>query len=168
MLTHRPDDYHPDHRALAHAVRDASFMVTVPAIVPDAPALRKDPVVAYLSDRFTKPTELQADVIIDVTAKIEVIVSLLLCHESQLLEWLPYNGRMEDRVPKDAAGQRQWVYDFYAKRSRDLADRYRPQLVETYGPARGSQVEFAEVFEVSEYASPLDAAERKRLFPFLP
>jgi hypothetical protein len=37
-------------------------------------------------------------------------------------------------------------------------------LIETYGPDRGSAIEFAEVFEVSEYAAPLDAPARQRLF----
>ena len=29
-------------------MRDASYLVTVPALVPDVPALQRDPVVAYL------------------------------------------------------------------------------------------------------------------------
>ena len=55
VLTHRTCDYHPDHRAVAQLVQDASFSVTVPAIVPDTPALSKDPVVAYMADLFTRP-----------------------------------------------------------------------------------------------------------------
>lgn len=168
VLTHRPDDYHPDHRAVGQVVRDASFMVTVPAIVPDTPALRKDPVVAYLVDRFTKPTRLQADVVIDVTSKVDTIVAMLAAHESQLLEWLPYNERIDDKVPKDAAGRKQWVYDFYHQRTGHIAEQYRQRLVETYGPARGIKIEWVEVFEVSEYAAPLGAKTRKRLFPFVP
>ena len=48
VLTHRPYDYHPDHRAVAQLVQDASYMVTVPPIVPDTPILPRDPVVAYM------------------------------------------------------------------------------------------------------------------------
>src|SRR5690606_32044335 len=36
ILTHRPNDYHPDHRATSRLVCDAAYMVTVPPIVPEA------------------------------------------------------------------------------------------------------------------------------------
>lgn len=168
VLTHRPDDYHPDHRACGNLVRDASFLVTVPAVVPDTPHLRRDPVVGYLCDEFTKPTPLRPDVVLDVGDKFETIISMLACHESQLFEWLPYNERVEDKVPSDAAGRRQWVRDFYAGRLRANADRFRQRLIEVYGTKRGRAVQWVEAFEISEYASPLDDAARKRLFPFVP
>lgn len=34
VITHRPNDYHPDHRNTGQLVRDAAYMVTVPNIVP--------------------------------------------------------------------------------------------------------------------------------------
>ena len=52
ILTHRPNDYHPDHRATSTLVCDAAYMVIVPHIVPEVPALRVNPVIAYLSDHF--------------------------------------------------------------------------------------------------------------------
>ena len=55
VLTHRPCDYHPDHRAVGQCVQDASYMVTVPHIVPDVQALRKDP-VGGLHARFVYPS----------------------------------------------------------------------------------------------------------------
>ncbi|MCY2966071.1 MAG: PIG-L family deacetylase, partial [Planctomycetota bacterium] len=67
VLTHRTCDYHPDHRAIGQAVQDASYMVTVPSICPDTPILRRDPVVAMMNDRFTRPVPMRPDVVIDVT-----------------------------------------------------------------------------------------------------
>ncbi len=67
VLTHRPNDYHPDHRAVGQAVQDASYMVTVPLVAPDTPALKKDPIVAYLPDLFTRPYPLVVDVVFDIT-----------------------------------------------------------------------------------------------------
>ncbi len=168
VLTHRPDDYHPDHRACGHVVRDACFTVTVPAIVPDTPALRHDPVVGYLGDEFTRPTELRPDVVIDVGAKLDAIISMLACHESQLFEWLPYNERVEDKVPSDPTARRQWVSDYYAVRLRANATRFQSRLVELYGEQRAKSVQWVEAFEISEYAAPLDDAARRRLFPMLP
>jgi hypothetical protein len=149
-------------------VRDASYMVTVPAIVPDEPILRRDPVVAYMPDRFTKPCPLQPDVVIDVTPHFETIVDMLACHESQFFEWLPFNRRQEDQVPRQPSARRAWLRDWYADFLRPAAERFRPQLLVMYGAQRGAQIEFAEAYEISEYAAPFDAAARQRLFPFLP
>src|SRR5438105_1648863 len=165
VLTHRPDDYHPDHRAVGNVVRDASYMVTVPAIVPDEPILRRDPVVAYMPDRFTKPYPLQPDVVVDVTEQFETIVDMLTCHESQFFEWLPFNRR-EEQVPSDPAGRRAWLRTWYASHLRTATDRWRDRLIATYGPEHGGRIEFAEAYEISEYAAPLDTEARRRLFPF--
>ena len=66
ILTHRPNDYHPDHRYTSQLVCDAAYMVTVPPIVPDVPALRENPVIAYLSDHFTRPYPFSPSVVIDI------------------------------------------------------------------------------------------------------
>jgi len=165
VLTHRPDDYHPDHRAVGHAVRDASYMVTVPGVVRDVPALSKDPVVAYMMDRFTKPTPLQGDVVLDLEPYVDTVADMLHCHTSQMYEWLPYNCGIANTVPADDAGRRAWVKDWYLGRIRGFPDRYRQELIRTYGPVRGSQIRYAEVYEISEYACQLDLSARRKLFP---
>src|SRR6185436_2096229 len=37
VLSHRPNDYHPDHRYTGVLVQDAAYMVTVPFFAPDIP-----------------------------------------------------------------------------------------------------------------------------------
>jgi LmbE family N-acetylglucosaminyl deacetylase len=165
VLTHRTCDYHPDHRAVGLAVQDASYMVTVPHIVPDVPALRRDPVVAYMNDLFTRPCPFTADVALDVTSLVDTIVELLACHRSQVFEWLPYNQRVEDQLPESDADRRIWLRQWYVQRARAVADRFRSALVAAYGPTRGAQVQFAEAYEISEYAAALDGQLRARLFP---
>src|SRR6516225_6163720 len=66
ILTHRPNDYHPDHRYTSVLVQDASYMVTVPALVPDTPRLAANPVIAYLPDHFQKPYPFQPTVVVNV------------------------------------------------------------------------------------------------------
>jgi LmbE family N-acetylglucosaminyl deacetylase len=168
VLTHRINDYHPDHRAVGQLVQDASFMVTVPLVVPEVPALRKDPVVAYMNDLFTKPCPLDPDIVIDITDHVDTIVAMLACHRSQVYEWLPYNQGILDQVPNDERGRLAWLREWFLPRPRKVADRFRDALIATYGPQRGPVIQFAEAYEISEYAAPLDAAARKRLFPFLP
>ncbi|HUY32745.1 MAG TPA: PIG-L deacetylase family protein [Pirellulales bacterium] len=165
VLTHRTNDYHPDHRAVGQVVRDASYLVTVPALVPDTRRLDRDPIVAYLPDRFTKPAPLAGDAVIDVGPWIETIIDMLACHRSQFFEWLPFNRGVAGEVPADEAGRRRWLGDWYRGLLRPQAQRYRTELIARYGAKRGEEVEYAEVFEISEYASPLDDAARERLFP---
>lgn len=167
VLTHRLNDYHPDHRAVAQAVQDASYLVTVPPICSDVPHLRRDPVVAYLPDLFTRPARLTPDVVIDIGDQLDTIVHMLAAHRSQFFEWLPYNQRLEE-FPTEDATRMAWLRVWYAGRIRTFSERYRAELLETYGEERGALIEFCEVFEISEYAAPLDAAARDRLFWFLP
>jgi len=167
VLTHRTCDYHPDHRAVGQAVQDASYMVTVPHIVPEVPALRKDPVVAYMCDLFTRPAPLRGDVVIDVGDSWETIVDMFACHESQVFQWLPYNEGIAGSVPSETKERRAWLREWFAQHIRPRAERFRRELIATYGEKRGAAVEFAEAYEISEYAAPLDAGGRKRLFPFM-
>ncbi len=163
LLTHRPNDYHPDHRYTSQLVQDAAYMITVPAIVPDTPHLPRNPVIAYMNDAFQKPYPLQADAIVNVEPVLEQIVSMLDCHVSQFYEWLPFNGGYEKDVPAGTAARKRWLGERTKDRLRALRDRYRTQA-EAIG---GAGVEFIEVFEVCEYGSPLTATERGRLFSFL-
>jgi N-acetylglucosamine malate deacetylase 1 len=168
VLTHRTNDYHPDHRAAGHVVRDASYLVTVPAIEPEVPILPAAPVVAFLPDRFTRPNPLRGDVVVDVAAELDTILDMLACHESQVFEWLPFNQGVLDTVPQESVARRTWLRAWFSRYLRPQADRYRKELISTYGPVRGAEIDYAEAFEVSEYAAPLDATARRRLFPFLP
>ena len=168
ILTHRPNDYHPDHRATSTLVCDAAYMVIVPHLVPEVPALRVNPVIAYLSDHFQRPAPFQPTVVVDVEPVLEKIVDQLVCHRSQFFEWLPYTMCQEDSFPKDAAGQREATKQFYCQFNGPLADRYRDLVVKTYGEVKGSKIRFIEAFESCEYGSPMTEEARKRLFPMLP
>ncbi|MAG92184.1 MAG: GlcNAc-PI de-N-acetylase [Planctomycetaceae bacterium] len=168
VLTHRPNDYHPDHRYTSQLVCDAAYSVTVPPIVPDVPALRDNPVIAYLSDEFTRPYPFSPTVVVDVEPVIDKIVDALHCHTSQFYEWLAYNHHYEDQVPEADDERRVFLDRFFRERIAPLADRYRGLLVERYGVERGQAIRYIEAFEPCEYGSPLSDEERKRLFPFAP
>ena len=168
ILTHRPNDYHPDHRYTSQLVQDAAYMVTVPAVVPGVRHLAKNPVIAYLPDNFQKPYPLEPAITVDVGPVLDKVVSMLCCHVSQFFEWLPYNAGVLDEVPPGAAERRQWLEQQVRVRLKQQADRFRKLLVLQYGEDHGPRIEVAEAFEGCEYGSPLDAAARRRLFAFVP
>ena len=93
------------------------------------------------------------------------MVRWLVCSVSQVYEWLPYNQRLEEQVPTDLAERLKWLGQWFSHRPRAVADRFRSRLVEVYGPDRGARIEYAEAYEISEYAAPLDDEARARLFP---
>ncbi|HIE96826.1 MAG TPA: PIG-L family deacetylase [Planctomycetes bacterium] len=165
VLTHRTCDYHPDHRSVGQCVQDASYMVTVPHVVPDVPALRKDPVVAYLPDLFTRPAPMRADVIVDVSEHMQSIAKMLACHRSQVFEWLAYEADILETVPDDESKKLAWVQSWAAGHIRLRANRLRDELVIRYGDVRGRELEFIEMFEISEYARQTDAESIRQLFP---
>ena len=63
VISHRPNDYHADHRAAGQLVQDASYLLTVPHECPDTPAMRFMPVIMYYEDRFVNPP-FRADLVI--------------------------------------------------------------------------------------------------------
>jgi LmbE family N-acetylglucosaminyl deacetylase len=168
VITHRSTDYHPDHRFAGLLVQDAAYLLTVPAVCPEAPHLAKSPVILYFSDAFRKPCPFEPHVVVDVGPAFNKLVGMLHCHQSQFYEWLPYNAGHLDKVPDGDGERRAWLTDRFSKRIRPLANRYRDLVVQTYGPQLGAKIEFIEAFEVSEQGAPLDAEARARLFPFLP
>jgi len=166
VFTPRVDDYHPDHRATGELVRDAAYMVTVPNIVAKTPHLEKNPIFVNVEDRFSKPTPFDPVIVVDVGDVIEKKVDMYHCHTSQMYEWLPYNRGGLDQVPEGDAARRAWLAERLKRGWRRTADRFRAKLIELYGEERGSKVEFAEAFEISEYGSMPSDEQLKKLFPF--
>jgi LmbE family N-acetylglucosaminyl deacetylase len=168
ILTHRSTDYHPDHRFAGLLVQDAAYLLTVPAICPDAPHLARSPVILYFSDAFKKPCSFEPHVVVAIDDVFDKLIGMLHSHQSQFYEWLPYNAGHLDQVPKEESARRNWLAGRMARRIGPLADRHHDLVVRTYGEEAGKQVRFIEAFEVSEFGAPLDAKARARLFPFLP
>jgi len=166
VLCHRPNDYHPDHRAVGVLVQDASYLVTVPSVVPFTPHLDRMPVFGYLWDNFRKPCPFEATVAVDIGDVIERKIDMIHCHTSQMYEWLPFNGGTLDQVPEGEGERRAWLGERMANRYRNLADSTRATLKKWYGDARGEKVEFSEAVEISEYGSSLTDEDVPRLFPF--
>ena len=167
ILTHRPNDYHPDHRYTSQLVQDCSFLVGVPNICPDVPRLEVMPVIAYFSDQFQKPLPFKPDVVVDIDAAFDDKVRMLDCHISQVYEWLPWIGQADFEVPVDAEERLKALVPFVQDHCR-IDGEIRAKLIESYGQEKGSAIAHAECFEACEYGAPLNETAVKRLFPFLP
>jgi len=167
VLSHRPNDYHPDHRYTGVLVQDAAYMVTVPHFCPDVEILKDNPVFMYYPDRFQKPNPFQPDVIVDIGPVLDKKLDALSGMESQFYEG-GANGSA-DLMPSDPEKQKErkrQVRDGFARRNQSIADRHRTKLVEWYGDERAQKVKHAEAFELCEYGRQPDKAGLKRLFPF--
>jgi LmbE family N-acetylglucosaminyl deacetylase len=164
VIAPRPNDYHPDHRYTGVLVQDAAYMVAVPNIAPETPALRKNPVFLYYQDHFQRPNPFRPDVAVDISSTFDKKVSALDAHESQMYEWLPWIGHYLDQVPKGKADRIKWLA---YRTARPIKPEVRLCLEKWYGVARASRVENAEAFEICEYGAQPSDAEIKRLFPML-
>ncbi len=142
-------------------------MVTVPKYLPEVPALRKNPVFLYASDRFMKPYPFQADIAVGIDSVIDKKLQVLLGMVSQFYEG-GVSGSAE-MMPSDPEKQKaRWaaLKEGFAERSRGIADRFRPGLEAWYGRDRAAGFKYAEAFEICEYGRRPDRAEIRKLFPF--
>ena len=85
IITHNPDDYMPDHTAVARLVFDAAFTATLPnSDVRKGEAAKMVPI--YYMDTLAgvefNPTEY-----VDITPYIDKKLEMLECHESQIV-WM--------------------------------------------------------------------------------
>jgi N-acetylglucosamine malate deacetylase 1 len=167
VLGHRPNDYHPDHRAVGQLVQDASYMVTVPFFCPDTPHLAHNPVFLSYEDSFTQPNPFRADIVVGIDDVIDKKLAAVEALPSQFYEGGANGG--PELMPTDEAGKARRtneVREGFRKRFAATAARFRATLREEYGADRGDKVQSAEAFEISEYGRRPNAEEIRRLFPF--
>jgi LmbE family N-acetylglucosaminyl deacetylase len=169
VLSHRPNDYHPDHRNVGVLVQDAAYMVTVPYFCPDVPYLEKNPVFFYYEDRFNKPTKFAPDVVVAIDDVIGKKLAAVEALESQFYEG-GANGspRLVPNPQNKAAvaARKKEVRDAFDRRFASTARRFGLQLAEWYGADNAKRAKYAEAFEVCEYGRVPNRAELKKLFPF--
>ncbi len=161
----RPNDYHPDHRYTGVLMQDAAYMVVVPNVAPDTPALRKNPVFLYYQDGFQRPNPFRPDVAVDIDGVFDKKIDALDAQVSQFYEWLPWvDGKLAD-VPKDLTARKEWLKTGFV--ARPITPDVRASLVKWYGAEKGNSVKHAEAFEVCEYGAQPDEARLKQIFPMV-
>jgi LmbE family N-acetylglucosaminyl deacetylase len=164
VISHRTNDYHPDHRYTGVLVQDAAFMVGVPNIAADTPPLRKTPLFLYSQDHFQRPNPFRPDIAVDISSVFSKKVDAVDAHFSQMYEWGPWIDRYEGDVPKSEADRKKWLAD---NLKRTLTPEIRKSLEKWYGAAAAAKVQHAESFEVCEYGRQPSEEEIRALFPML-
>ncbi len=166
VLTHPPDDYHPDHRYTSLLVQDSAMSVTVPNICPLTPALRANPIFGYILGTRGVSRAFRPDVLVDIGSVLTQKLAMIECHKSQFLEWIPYLEGAMDQVPERPAARRAFVAKHRKAVMRECADRFRADLIALHGAMRGAKIAYVEAIEICPFGSSLDEAARRRLFPF--
>lgn len=178
IITHRPNDYHTDHRAAGQLVQDASYVLIVPHTCPDVPAMRQMPVIMYNADHFSNPP-FRADFVLDIDDEVDTKLKIADLNVSQVYEWLPYT--FGEEVPADPAERFAWLKGMditadttdeevmaatrgYAVQYAQEAAYFRKELIARYGQERGSKIRYAEGYELCEYGSPLTEELKKALW----
>ena len=171
VISHRPNDYHPDHRYVGVLVMDAAYMVTVPYFCPDTPHLTKNPVFLFSEDGFQRPNPFTGDIVVAIDDVLEKKLACVEALESQFYEGGCNGGPHLVPDPKDGdkvAARKKQVRDGFSGRFASTARRFRAKLGDYYGKEAGDKVGAAEAFEICEYGRRPNAEEIRKLFPFFP
>ena len=164
IITHRPNDYHADHRNTSLLVQDAAYLVRVPNVAPFTPRLETDPVLVYHQDRFTKPTGFTPDVFVDITDTFDKKMESLALHESQVFEWIPFIEGFLELVPQDKDERIRWLKGLWGNPSN--VNQFLPVLQNKVTAAVFGKIQHIEAFERCEYGRQLTHENVATLFPF--
>jgi len=165
VLSHRPYDYHPDHRYTGQLVQDAAVVVVAPFFVPDTPPTKKNPVFMFYSDGFQKPYPFEPTLVIGIDEVVNQKWDCVSAMPSQFGDEHSWQASTRPDVPSDEAERKAYLLDLVKQRNEAVADRYRDRLIELYGEEKGSEIQYAEAFELCQYGSQPDVETLKKLFP---
>lgn len=128
---------HVDHVAVAEAVRQVAYMINVPhAFTPEYPAeetrseLCKVPVILNVHDSYMSGANAY-DLAVDIEPVFGLMAEMSWCHQSQIMEWLPWVGRHDLRTPESLNDWKNLLHRRFQKRNQELGLPPHP-LVEVF------------------------------------
>ena len=117
---------HNDHETIAEAVRRVAYMINVPhAFTPEYLADEtkskpcKVPVIVNVYDGYMFGANAY-DFAVDVEEAFPKICEMTWCHQSQILEWLPWVGRHNMAPPKSLAEWSKTLRARFDRKNREL------------------------------------------------
>ncbi|HYT69435.1 MAG TPA: PIG-L family deacetylase [Vicinamibacterales bacterium] len=165
VLSHRPWDYHPDHRAVGKLAEDAAVIAAAPFFAPYTPPTKRNPIFLFYSDGFQKPYPFDPIIAVGFDDVAEKKWACIGDMPSQFADADSWQARYRGNAPTDAAARAAFILNAVKQRSADVANQYRNLLVKLYGERKGGAIKYAEAFELNQYGSPATADELKQMFP---
>jgi LmbE family N-acetylglucosaminyl deacetylase len=162
---------HVDHVGVSEAVRKVAYMINVPhAFTPEYPAdetrseLCKVPVILTVHDAYMAGAN-AVDLVVDVEEAFEAMCQMTWCHQSQILEWIPWVGRHAMRVSKSYEDWHGVLRDRFRKRNREMgvdSDRVHEFFTVTaWGEVPAIEQILRDLPNVSQKYSNLSALEQR-------
>lgn len=166
---------HNDHETIAEAVRRVAYMINVPhAFTPEYPADEtrsepcKVPVILNVYDGYMFGANAY-DFAVDVEAAFPAICEMTWCHQSQILEWLPWVGRHNMPPPASLADWTTTLRARFDRMNRELGLQ-TPHAMEVFRvTAWGAVPTMAKLTEdfsatMAAVSNPAELEERLRLW----
>ena len=162
---------HVDHVAVAEAVRKVAYMINVPhAFTPEYPADEsrsepcRVPVIINVYDPYTAGAN-SHDLAVDVEEAFDSICATSWCHQSQIMEWLPWVGRHKLELPQSMEDWSRVLRERFRHKNLDLgldSDRaFEVFTITGWGAVPSFDQLLADFPGVSEQASNLECLRRK-------
>jgi LmbE family N-acetylglucosaminyl deacetylase len=164
VLSHRPYDYHPDHRYTGVLADDSAVLVVAPFFTPDTKATTRNPVYLHYSDAFQRPYPFKPDVVVAIDEAAEKKWSCVAAMPSQFGDKDSWQGRTRPDVPAGDRERQAYLVELVRRQNAAVADQYRERLVALYGAERGRAAKYAEAFELCEYGRQAPQDELKKMF----
>jgi LmbE family N-acetylglucosaminyl deacetylase len=118
---------HNDHLTVAEAVRRVAYFINVPhGYTPEYPADEtvsqpcRVPVILTVYDAYMSGANAY-DLVVDIDATFDMVAEMTWCHQSQVVEWLPWVGRHRMQPPQSLAEWKGMLRERLERRNRELA-----------------------------------------------
>jgi LmbE family N-acetylglucosaminyl deacetylase len=164
VLSHRPWDYHPDHRNVGRLADDTAVVVAAPFFVPYTPPTKRNPIYLYYSDNFQKPYPFDPIVAVGFDDVAEKKWACIGDMPSQFADADSWQARYRGNAPADPVARAAQILEGVKQRDAAIANRYRSLLTKLYGDQKGGAIKYAEAFELNQYGTAATADELKQMF----
>jgi LmbE family N-acetylglucosaminyl deacetylase len=165
VLSHRPYDYHPDHRAVGQLANDTAVVVAAPFFAPYTPPTPRNPVFLYYYDPFTHPYPFDPILAVGIDSVAQKKWDCISALPSQFGDADSWQARYRTNIPTDEAGRKAALLEAVKQSNADVADKYRDVLVKLYGDQKGRGFKYAEAFELNQYGTAATVDNLKAVFP---
>ena len=165
VLSHRPWDYHPDHRAVGKLAEDSAVVVAAPFFLPYTPPTKRNPIFLFYSDGFQKPYPFDPIIAVGFDEVAEKKWACISDIPSQFADADSWQARYRGNAPADPVARAAGILNGVKQRNADVANQYRSLLVKLYGAEKGNAIKYAEAFELNQYGSGATVDELKQMFP---